>query len=124
MDTPKYDPLLTPFLGDLPHRLSRGQVERWMEHSAILEFDSGIRPRALAESLALLDLLRLQPSAMTGVALLEVELDGGTEWLLATDLEAARAYLAVVGASEIAPRDLREVLVTQYGGIATLTRFA
>ena len=95
-----------------------------MEHSAILEFDSGIRPRALAETLALLDVLRLQPSAISGVALLEVELDGGTEWLLATDLDAARAYLAVVGASEIAPRNLRDVLVTQYAGIAALTRFA
>lgn len=95
-----------------------------MEHSAILEFDSGIRPRALAETLALLDVLRLQPSAISGVALLEVELDGGTEWLLATDLDAARAYLAVVGASEIAPHNLRDVLVTQYAGIAALTRFA
>ena len=58
---------------------------------------------------------------LSGVTVLEIELDGGTEWLLTTDLTYARRYLADVGGHEIAVRNLADVLQTQYGGVAVLS---
>ena len=43
------------------------------------------------------------------------------EWLLTTDLPYARRYVTDVGGNEIAVRQLADVLLTQYGGIAVLT---
>ena len=51
---------------------------------------------------------------------METELDGGTEWLLTKDLQYARRYVTDVGGNEIAVRQLADVLLTQYGGIAVL----
>ena len=76
--------------------------------------------RGHAECLALLDLLCRHPSVLSGITVLEIELDGGTEWLLTTDLPYARRYVADVGGHEIAVRHLADVLLTQYGGIAVL----
>ena len=59
--------------------------------------------------------------ALSGVTVLQIELDGGSEWLLTTDLPFARQYISDIGAKEIAVLNLKEVLWEQYGGIATLT---
>jgi hypothetical protein len=84
-----------------------------------MQFD-GKLPRGHAECLALLDLLRRHPSVLSGVTVLEFELDGGTEWLVTTDLAYARRYVADVGGHEIAVHHLPDVLLQQYGGIAVL----
>ena len=117
MDTQKCDPVLRPFAGDVLDRCDAGQVE---ERAAILEFEAGIQPRGLAESLAVLDLLRQFPSLITGLSVLQVELDGATQWLLTADLVLARQYLADIGGNEIAVLDPADVLKSQYGGIALL----
>jgi hypothetical protein len=109
-----------PLVAELVERLDASQREAWEERSAIMQFD-GQLPRGHAECLALLDLLCRYPSVLSGVAVLEIELDGGTEWLLTTNLTYARRYLADVGGNEIAVRNLADVLLTQYGGIAVLT---
>ena len=109
------DPLVT----ELVERLDASQREVWEERAAIMQFD-GQLPRGHAEALAMLDLLRRHPSVLTGVTVLEIELDGGTEWLLTTDLQHARRYITDVGGHEIAERHLPDVLLTQYGGIALL----
>jgi len=109
-----------PLVAELVTRLDASQREAWEERAAIMQFD-GQLPRGHAECLALLDLLRSHPSVLCGVAVLETETDGGTEWLLTTDLQYARRYLADVGGHEIAERHLPDVLLTQYGGIAVLT---
>jgi hypothetical protein len=57
------EPVLRPFVGDVLERLDANQMEAWQERSAILEFEAGL-PRALAEALALLELLRKQPSIL------------------------------------------------------------
>lgn len=108
-----------PIVVELVERLDANQREAWEERAAIMQFD-GQLPRGHAECLALLDLLRGHPSVLSGVAVLEVELDGGTEWLLTTDLPYARRYVADVGGHEITERHLPDVLLTQYGGIALL----
>ena len=94
--------------------------EDFEERAGIVQFDAGL-PRGHAEVLALLDVLRRHPEALTGITVLQVELDGGTQWLLTTDLPFARRYLADVGASEVAMVDLADVLHEQYGGVAVLT---
>lgn len=120
MNTQKCDPVLRPFAGNVLERCDEGQLEAWAERAAILEFDAGCRPRALAEALAVLDLLRRSPELLTGLVVLEIELDGATQWLLTTDLEMARRYLADIGGTEIAVLDPSNVVRTQYGGVAML----
>ena len=109
-----------PIVADLVCRLDECQREAYEERAGILAFEAGV-DRALAEALALLDLIRLQPMALSGVTVLEIELDSGSEWLLTTDLRFARQYLGDIGGKEIAVLNLKEVLWAQYGGIATLT---
>ena len=120
MDTQKCDPVLLPFAGNVLERCDEGQLEAWTERAATLEFDAGCQPRALAEALAVLDLLRQSPWLLTGLVALEIELDGADQWLLTTDLEIARRYLADIGGTEIAVLDPSNVVRTQYGGVAML----
>lgn len=120
MNAQKCDPVLRPFVGDVLERCDAGQLEAFAERSAILEFEAGIQPRGLAESLAVLDLLRQFPSLITGLSVLQVELDGATQWLLTADLVLARQHLADIGGTEIAVLDPAEVVRAQYGGVALL----
>lgn len=120
MDTQKCDPVLRPFAANVLERCNEGQLEAWAERAAILEFEAGCQPRALAEALAVLDLLRHSPRLLTGLVALEIELDGASQWLLTTDLEMARRYLADIGGTEIAVLDPSDVVKAQYGGVAML----
>lgn len=120
MDAQKCDPVLEPFAGDVLDRCDAGQLEAFVERSAVLEFESGCQSRALAEALAVLDLLRQSPGLLTGLVVLEIELDGATQWLLTADLPYARQYLADIGGNEIAVLNPAEVVKTQYGGVALL----
>ena len=120
MDRQKCDPVLLPFAGYVLDRCNDGQLEAMAERSAVLEFEAGCQPRALAEALAVLDLLRQSPWLLTGLAVLEVELDGATQWLLTTDLEHACQYLADIGGTEIAVLDPADVVRVHYGGVALL----
>lgn len=120
MDAQKCDPVLRPFAGDVLDRCDAGQLEAFAERAAVLEFEADCQPRALAESLAVLDLLRQSPWLLTGLMVLAVELDGATQWLLTTDLSYARQYLDDLGGNEIAVLDPAEVVRSQYGGVALL----
>ena len=109
-----------PIVADLLARLDEQQHEQFQERAGILTFDAGM-DRQLSEALAMLDLIRLNPLALSGIAVLQIELDGGTEWLLTTDLAFARQHIADMGAKEIAGVNLADVLEKQYGGVAVLT---
>ncbi len=76
------DPLVT----ELVERLDASQREDFEERAGIMQFDGGL-PRGHAEALAMLDLLCRHPSVLSGVTVLQIELDGSTEWLLTTDLQ-------------------------------------
>lgn len=114
-DTPYH-----PIVADILAKLDEQQHEQFQERAGILEFDAGL-DRQLTEALALLDLIRQNSLALTGITALQIELDGGTEWLLTTDPEFARQHFADVGGHEIAVCNLADVLLTQYDGIAVLT---
>lgn len=105
---------------DLLDRLDAECREAFEERAGVMEFDAGL-DRAHAEAVALLDVIRLHPLCLSGITALQIELDGATEWLLTTDVEFARQYLADIGAQEIAVVSLADVLHEQYGGVALLT---
>jgi len=120
MNAQKCDPVLRPFAGDVLNRCDAGQLETFAERAAVLEFEAGCPPRALAEALAVLDLLHQSPWLITGLSVLQVELDGATQWLLTTDLALARQHLADIGGVEMAVLDPAEAVRTQYGAVAML----
>lgn len=120
MDDHLCDPLLLPFAGNVLSRLNDGQREHLTERSAILASEAGVQPPALCDALGLLEVLRLHPSVLTGMVVLEIKLDGATEWLLTTDLDHAREHLRDMGGTEIAVLDPADVVREQYGGVALL----
>jgi hypothetical protein len=114
-DTPYH-----PIVADLLVKLDEHQHEQFHERAGILTFDAGL-DRQLSETLSLLNLIRQNPLALSGITALQIELDGGSEWILTTNLTFARQHLADIGAKEISVADLADVVAQQYGGIATLT---
>ena len=119
METPYVTPS-DPLVAELVAGLDPDQREQFEERAGIVQFDAGL-PRAHAEALAMLDVLRRHPEVLTGITVLQVELDGASEWLLTTDLTYARRYLCDVGGTEVGVVELLEVINEQYGGIAVLT---
>jgi hypothetical protein len=105
---------------EMVDRLGADDREAFEERAAIIEYD-GQLPRAHAECLALLEVLRRKVRAVEGLQVLQIELDGGTEWLLTTDLAFAREhYLADIGGREVAVLAPADVVEEQYGGVAVL----
>ncbi len=109
-----------PIVSDLLACLNEHQHEQFQERAGILEFEAGL-DRQLSEALAILDLIRINPLALSGITALQIEMDGSTEWLITTDLAFAQQHLADIGAKEIALADLADVVKQQYGGVAALT---
>ncbi|MQM29049.1 MAG: hypothetical protein CRU78_00245 [Candidatus Accumulibacter phosphatis] len=107
---------------EMVERLSEDDREAFEERAAIIEYD-GQLPRAHAECLALLEVLRRDPLAVRRLVVLQAEIDGGTQWLLTTDLAFARAQLADIGGRDVAVLDPAEVVEAQYGGVAVLGTF-
>ena len=105
---------------EMVNHLGADDREAFEERAAIIEYDGQV-PRAHAECLALLEVVRRSNAlAVTSVVVLQIELDGGTEWLLTTDPAFAREYLADIGGREVAVLDPADVIHEQYGGVAVL----
>ena len=119
MDAPKYPPPLDPVVANAVDRLDAGLRELFEERAGIREHD-GRMDRPLAEALALIDVLVLYPAALTGLIVLQVELDGSTEWVLTGDPDYARQHLADIGAVELAVLDPADVVRAQFGDVAVL----
>lgn len=115
METP-----LNPLVADIVAMLDPDMREDYEERAAIMEFEANLE-RAHAECLALIDLLRRHPSILTGVTVLQVEVNGTLQCLITTDLDSARQYLADIGGVEKGILDLVTVIDRQYAGIAVLT---
>lgn len=104
---------------EMAERLGADDREAFEERAAIIEYD-GQLSRAHAECLALLEVLRRNARAVEGIQVLQAEIDGGTEWLLTSDLAFAREHLADIGGREVAVLDPAAVVEEQYGGVAVL----
>lgn len=115
METP-----LNPLVADIVNSLDPGLREDYEERAAIMEFDANIE-RVHAECLALIDLLRRHPAVLTGVTVLQVELNGTIQCWVTTDLDFARQHLTDIGGLEKGILDLATVIDKHYSGIALLT---
>ena len=104
---------------EMVDRLDADDREAFEERAEIIEYDGQV-PRGHAECLALLEVLRRDALTEKDLVVLQIELDGGTEWLLTTDPDFAREYLADIGCREVAVLDPADVIYEQYGGVAVL----
>ena len=112
---------LQPIVAELLSRLDDNLREAFEERAGIMEFEAGMR-RELAECLAMLDVLRTNPFALTGVMALVLERERGVWFVLTTAVGSAQKQL--LGESKsIALAELSDVL-RQLGGTARLTRLA
>lgn len=99
--------------------LDPNRREAYEERAAIMEWEARGVSRREAEGAALLDIL-----ATTGlpcpVHLLRVEMVGATDWVLTTDVEAAKATLTNLGGKHIVEVPVEAVVYEQYGDLAVL----
>ena len=110
-------------VADILKQLDADLREDFDERAGIMEFDAGL-PRPHAECLALIDLLRRYPNALSGVTVIEARYGDASEWLLTNNVEAARNHLTVTGGIEVGTVDLAHVIDKQYAGMAMLTTVA
>ena len=103
-------------IADLLDRLDAERRYEFEERAGTIEFDAGVT-RDEAEALALIDLLRIHPSALLGVTALEIERDGESQIVVTTDLNIAEAHFG--GIQRFV--DLAELVRAQFGGIALIT---
>lgn len=106
-------------------RLDDGQRELFEERSAIRQFDA-LLPRGEAEALGLIDVLQRYPDILSGVSVLQVELDGVADWYLTDDIHYAQNKLSQMSAGEpggieCVVLNAAEVIREQFGGLAVLT---
>ncbi|MDP3609454.1 MAG: hypothetical protein U1D41_14600 [Nitrosomonas sp.] len=114
METP-----INALVADMVEILDDCLREDFEERSAIMEYDAEL-PRAHAECLALLDVLRRHPSMLYGVTVLRAVLNDSDLWLLTTDIDRTRQHVAEIGAIEIGVSDLKDVIDQQFSGITAL----
>lgn len=95
---------IDPIVTELVERLSSAQREAFEEMAGVQEFSAHM-PRAHSECLALLNLIKNYPAALSGLAVLEIAFEGKTRWLLTNNLEQARTYLSRIGAKELGLHD-------------------
>lgn len=101
--------------------LDEDRYEWFAERAGILEFDARL-PRIDAERQGLIQTLaRYGFPVRPPVWLLQLEIDGGTQWVLAADEVAARRRLTERGATGVLTVDLPDVLHRQFGDLAWLT---
>lgn len=105
----------TSIVADLVALLNPNHREAYEERAGIMEFDGGLT-RNLAECLALLEVLRVDPLALTGASLFRVHPAG---FVLATD----PAKLHSLGLRAAGPADLRELL-QGLNGVARFSRIS
>jgi len=110
---------LNPIVEALVCRLDDNLREAFEERAGIVEFEAG-KPREIAECLALLEVIRNQPLAVSSVTAMRAIVGGQLLTVVATDQRTAEAHLQALGATEVVPVDLVMALA-HLGGMARLT---
>ena len=111
------------WITDMLNRLNADLREDYEERAAIMQHD-GRLPRDQAECLALLNVLRKYPMALTGLIVLKVELERETRFIVTTDAQSARQHLSSIGCNITEQTDLASVLKSEFGGVASLAKIA
>ncbi len=110
---------LHPIVEALVSSLDDNLREAFEERAGILQFEAG-SPRELAEPLALLDVVRMNPLALAGVVCLGARVAGARVFAIAAQEARGKAALTALGGTRAAPVDLA-VAVASLGGAARLT---
>lgn len=110
---------LEPIVEALVSQLDGNLREAFEERAAILQYDAG-KPRNLAEALALLDVVRMNPLALAGAVCMHARCGEADCYVIAPDEPRARAALALLGGAGAARVDLPLALAS-LGGAARLT---
>lgn len=118
MAQPHYPEPLDAHVRKIVSQFDAHRREAFEERAAIVEYDGHV-DRAQAERLAVLDVLATY-GLPCPVRLLQVEMVGSTDWVLTTDVEAAKATLAELGGTDIVEVSADEVVRQQYGDLAVL----
>ncbi len=113
---------MTSLIADLLNRLDTERRYEFEERAGTIEFDSGVT-RDEAEALALIDLLRTHPGALVGVTVHEVHRNGSQEFVITTDVNAARDHFDSVGVPLVRIVDLSELIRSDFDGMALIGRF-
>ncbi len=111
-----------PIVEALVCRLDDNLREMFEERAGVLQFEAG-NPRDLAEPLALLDVVRINPLAVASVVCLRGTVGGAPVTVIAVDQARATAALAALGGTGATPVSLSMALA-QLGGAARLTALA
>jgi hypothetical protein len=110
-----------PIVEALLGRLDESDREVFEERAGIMQFEVG-HPRDLAEGLAMLEVIRANPLAVSGLRHLHVHYEDRQVSVLATDLAFARQQPEKVVVTAPETGDLLET-VRQLGGVAALLPF-
>jgi hypothetical protein len=113
----------SPLVADLVTRLSPELYADWEERAAIIEFDAGFA-REDAEAFSLLDVLGRHPAALVGGVIVKGTCNGIDRFVISTDEDAARAWLAFVGATSIGTVEFSYAIDDLLGGLAELAPVA
>lgn len=105
-------------VADLVARLTPAMREAFEERAGIREFDGGL-PREQAESLALLDVLRVYSLALCPLTCLWVRQGTNTTHVLTSDRAGVEPLLQYHGIEVLCTVDLRDVLA-QFDGLVRL----
>lgn len=110
---------IEPIVEALVCRLDENLREAFEERAGIMQFEAG-KTRELAEALALLDVVRMNPLALVGAVCMSGLTPGGPVYVLAPTATSATASLALLAAHQAATADL-SIALASLGGTACLT---
>lgn len=118
MAQPHYPEPLDGYVRRIVAWLDTNRREAFEERAAIAQYDGNL-DQEQAERLACLDILATY-GLPCPVQLLQVEMAGSTDWVLTTDVEAARSRLSEQGGKHIVEQPVDVVVREQYGDLAVL----
>ena len=118
MPQPHYPEPLDTHVRKIVSHFDANRREAFEERAAIAQYDGNL-DQEQAERLACLDILAIY-GLPCPVQLLQIEMAGSTDWVLTTDVEAAKATLSELGGKHIVEQPVDVVVREQYGDLAVL----
>lgn len=108
-----------PLTAELVRKLDAHLREDFEERAGIIEFDACL-PRDQAECLALLDVVKRNPFALTGLRALRIGLKGQFHYVITIDEYRTRGKLVQLGYIVSNPLNPTSVLTHDFAGQARL----
>lgn len=120
MQQPDYPEPLEAFERKIVAWFDENRLDAWREREAIMAEGNPGMDRRTSERLATLDILATY-GLPCPVHLLRVEMAGATDWVLTTDVDAARASLKERGGRHIVEVVLDDTVRQDFGDLAVLS---